>query len=65
MARRVEDMLGSRAQDSLAQRLEREAELVAALGELCEAAAGARDAVGERAAALERADAGREPATTT
>ena len=53
MARRLEDMLGSRAQDSLSQRLEREAELVAALGELCEAAAGARDAAGERAAALE------------
>jgi chromosome segregation ATPase len=54
MARRIEDMLGSRAQDSLSQRLEREAELVGALGELCEAAADARDAAGERAAALER-----------
>jgi chromosome segregation ATPase len=54
MARRVEDMLGSRAQDSLSQRLEREAELVGALGELCEAAADARDAAGERAAALEQ-----------
>ena len=53
MARRVEDMLGSRAQDSLSERLEREAELAGALGELCEAAAGARDAAGERAAALE------------
>ncbi|HEY8001018.1 MAG TPA: AAA family ATPase [Solirubrobacterales bacterium] len=54
MARRIEDMLGSRAQDSLSQRLEREAELVGALGELCEAAADARDAAGERAAALEQ-----------
>ncbi len=53
MARRVEDMLGSRAQDSLSERLEREADLVAALGELCEVAADARDAAGERAAALE------------
>ena len=40
-------------QDSLSERLEREADLVAALGELCEAAADARDAAGERAAALE------------
>ncbi|MDX6581563.1 MAG: chromosome segregation protein [Solirubrobacterales bacterium] len=53
MARRLEDMLGSRAQDSLSQRLEREAAMVAALGELCEAAADARDAAGARAAALE------------
>ncbi len=53
MARRVEEMLGNRAQDTLAERLEREAELAAALGELCEAAADARDAAGERAAALE------------
>jgi chromosome segregation ATPase len=53
MAQRVEDMLGSRAQDSLSERLEREAELAAALGELCEAAANARDAAGERAVALE------------
>ena len=66
IARRVEDMLGSRAQDSLSQRLERESELVAALGELCEAAAGARDAVGERAAGLERRMLGesREDAVT-
>ena len=53
MARRVEDMLGNRAQDSLSERLERESDLVAALGELCEVAADARDAAGERAAALE------------
>ena len=54
MARRIEDMLGSRAQDSLSQRLEREAALVAALGELCEAAADARDAAGARAGTLEQ-----------
>ncbi len=54
IARQVEDMLGSRAQDSLAGRLEREAGLIGALGELCEAAADARDAAGERAATLER-----------
>ena len=53
MARRVEDMLGNRAQDSLSERLERESDLVAALGELCEVAADARDAAGERAASLE------------
>ena len=64
MARRVEDMLGSRAQDSLSERLEREAELAGALGELCEAAAGARDAAGERAAALEATDARRDRART-
>jgi len=66
IARRVEDMVGSRAQDSLSQRLERESELVAALSELCEAAAGARDAVGERAAELERRMLGesREDAVT-
>ena len=40
-------------QDSLSERLERESDLVAALGELCEVAADARDAAGERAAALE------------
>ena len=51
--RRVEELLGNRAQDSLEERLERESDLVAALGELCEVAADARDAAGERAAALE------------
>jgi chromosome segregation ATPase len=54
MARRIEDMIGSRRQDSLTARLERDAEIVAALNELCEAAADARDAAGERAGALER-----------
>ncbi|MCD6015829.1 MAG: hypothetical protein K0R88_1913 [Solirubrobacterales bacterium] len=53
-ARRIEDLLGSRRQDSLAERVEREAVLLAALADLCEAAADGRDAAGERAAALER-----------
>ncbi len=54
MARRVEDLLGSRRQDSLAQRLAREQAIAAALDVLCEAVADARDAAGERAATLER-----------
>ena len=54
MARRVEDLLGSRRQDSLADRVERQATLLAALAGLCEAAAEARDAAGDRTAALER-----------
>ena len=54
VARRLEDLLGSRRQGSLAGRLERESTLLAALEALCEAAADARDAAGERAAALER-----------
>ncbi len=54
LAQRVEDELGSRRQDSLADRLEHEAQVLAALDELCEAAADARDAAGERGAALEQ-----------
>ena len=53
MARRVEDLLGSRRQDSLSDRLERETALLGALETLCEAAADVRDGAGERAAALE------------
>ncbi len=53
MARRIEDLLGSRRQDSLSDRLEREAALLGALETLCEAAADVRDGAGERAAALE------------
>jgi len=52
-ARRAEDMLGHRRQDSLEQRVESEAELSEALAELCTALATARDAVGSRAAAVE------------
>lgn len=53
-ARRVEDLLGRRRQDSLERRIAVESELLAKIAELCEAAADARDATGERAAALER-----------
>jgi chromosome segregation ATPase len=53
IARRVEDMLGDRQQDSLSTRIEHEADLIAALEELSGAAAEARDAAGERAASLE------------
>jgi chromosome segregation protein len=53
-ARRIEELLGSRLQDSIGGSLEAQAELLAAVDRLCEAAAAARDAVGERAAALER-----------
>ncbi len=52
-ARRAEDMLGHRRQDSLEQRVESEAELSETLAELCTALAAARDAVGTRAAAVE------------
>ncbi len=54
MARRLEDLLGTQRQDSLGDRVEVQAAILAELGELCEAGADARDAVGERAAALER-----------
>ena len=57
-------MLGSRAQDSLARRLEREAGLIGALGELCEAAADARDAAGERAATRSSGGCSARVATT-
>ncbi len=53
-ARRVESLIGRRRQDSLERRITVEADLLAQLAELCEAAAGARDATGERAASLER-----------
>jgi chromosome segregation ATPase len=52
-ARRVEDLLGRRRQDSLERRISIQGDLLADLGALCEAAATARDATGERAAALE------------
>ncbi len=52
--RRLEDMLGGGSQGSLASRLDREAALIAALGELCERAADTRDAVGARAGEIER-----------
>ncbi len=52
-ARRAEDMLGHRRQDSLTHRVEAEAELAVSLAELCAALGRARDAVGKRAAAVE------------
>ncbi len=54
LARRVEDLLGSLRQDSLAHRADREAAILAALEGLCEAVAVARDAAGERSGELER-----------
>jgi chromosome segregation ATPase len=53
-ARRVEDLLGRRRQDSLERRIAVEGDLLAEISALCEAAASARDATSERAAALER-----------
>ncbi|MEO7197082.1 MAG: AAA family ATPase [Solirubrobacterales bacterium] len=52
-ARRAEDMLGHRRQDSLQRRFEAEAELAATLATLCAALALARDGVGRRAAGVE------------
>ncbi len=52
-ARRVEGILDRGRQDSLRSSVEAQAEIVAAMGELCEAVADARDATGERANALE------------
>ena len=66
-ARRIEDLLGRRAQDSIERRISVEASLVAELGALCEAAASARDATGQRGADLERrtlAESDADDATT-
>ncbi|MCB0865193.1 MAG: AAA family ATPase [Solirubrobacterales bacterium] len=52
-ARRAEDMLGHRRQDSLEQRVEAEADLATTLATLCAALAQARDAVGLRASRVE------------
>ena len=53
-ARRVEELLGRRRQDSLESRIVGASELLERLDALLEATAEARDAVGEHAAALER-----------
>ncbi len=53
-ARRVESLLGRRRQDSLEGRIVTATAVLERLGLLLDAAAGARDAVGERSAALER-----------
>jgi len=58
-ARRAEDLLGHRRQDSLERRLEAETALVDTLGSLAESLGAARDAVGARAAALEERVIGR------
>ena len=52
--RRVEELLGSRRQDSLEDRIGTATELLGRLERLLAAAIGARDAVGERSAELER-----------
>jgi chromosome segregation protein len=52
-ARRAEDALGHRRQDSLERRIDAEAELAETLAGLCAALGAARDAVGVRAAAVE------------
>jgi chromosome segregation ATPase len=66
-ARRAEDMLGHRRQDSLEQRVEAEADLAGTLAVLCGALGRARDAVGRRASGVEEkvigARAGDELAT--
>src|SRR5205085_2350272 len=53
-ARRLEELLGSRRQDSLEARVATVSELVVGIDALIAGTAEARDAVGERAAALER-----------
>ena len=52
-ARRVEGILDQGRQDTLRSSVEAHAGIVEAMAELCEAVADARDAAGERAAALE------------
>jgi chromosome segregation ATPase len=52
-ARRVEELLGQRRQDSLESRVRAAAGVLGQLGELLEATADAREAVGQRAARLE------------
>ena len=52
-ARRVEGLLGKRRQDSLEGSIEKAAAVLQRLDSLLEVAAGARDAVGDRAQALE------------
>jgi len=53
-ARRVETALDAGRQESLRSRIDAQAQIVEAMGELCGAVADARDASGERAAAIER-----------
>ena len=60
-ARRAEDLLGHRRQDSLQGRVELESELAAVLATVCDAAVRAREAAGARAAALEEKVIGAVP----
>ncbi len=62
-ARRAEGLLGRGRQDSLERRVEHEAALLTELAELADAVAGARDAVGARAATMERNLLGGEQAS--
>ncbi len=64
-ARRVEDLLGRRRQDSIERRITIEGELLAEVEGLCEAAASARDATGARAATLEARMLGQSEADAT
>ncbi len=60
-ARRAEDLLGHRRQDSLERRVEAEADLATTLTALCASLGDARDAVGVRAASLEEKVIGQSP----
>jgi len=53
-ARRIEDLLGRRRQDSIDRRITIEIDLLREVEALCEAAASARDATSERAGLVER-----------
>ena len=64
-ARRVEDLLGRRRQDSIERRITIEGDLLRDVEALCEAAATARDATGQRAAALEARMLGQSEADET
>ncbi len=64
-ARRVEDLLGRRRQDSIERRITVEGDLLRDVEALCEAAAGARDATSRRADALEARTLERSQADAT
>jgi chromosome segregation ATPase len=60
-ARRAEDLLGHRRQDSLERRVEVETDLVETIAALCGSLSAARDAVGARASSLEEKVIGERP----
>ena len=64
-ARRIEDLLGQRRQDSIERRVTVEGDLLREVEALCEAAASARDATSRRAAALESRTLGQSEADAT